>query len=128
MGASTRYVTFDIAVMIIEAEKIGPIRDLGLLQSAIERPSTTVMGEDAYPDVPHKAAALLHSICLNHALVDGNKLLAAILALVFLEINGFTSALENDGLFDVVMACANGDVREVGEIASALKVVGLQIG
>ena len=50
-----------------------PIRDIGLLGSAVARPQTTAFGEEAYPDIWTKAAALLHSIVSNHALVDGNK-------------------------------------------------------
>ena len=47
------------------------IRDFGLLESALSRPRATVFGEDAYPDLFLKAAALMHSIARNHALVDG---------------------------------------------------------
>lgn len=50
-----------------------PIRDIGLLGSAVARPQTTVFGQDAYPDLWSKAAALLQSIVNNHALIDGNK-------------------------------------------------------
>ncbi len=49
------------------------IRDLGLLESAVARPRTSVFGEDAYPTFPDKVAALMHSIARNHALIDGNK-------------------------------------------------------
>ena len=52
------------------------IRDLGLLESAVARPRTSVFGEDAYPTFPDKVAALMHSIARNHALIDGNKRLA----------------------------------------------------
>jgi len=65
-----------------------PIRDVGLLGSAISRPSTTVFGIDAYPDIVTKAAALLQSIVNNHALVDGNKRLGWLATSVFLELNG----------------------------------------
>lgn len=125
MAEKTRYLTFNIVVWIIDAEHIGTIRDEGLVQSAIERPATTILGSDAYPDLAHKAAALLHSVCLNHALIEGNKRLAAILALVFLEINGSRCSLSNDALFELVMNVASGSMRDVGEIASALRVTGL---
>ncbi len=49
-----------------------PIRDIGLLGSAVARPQTTAFGEDAYPDIWTKASALLQSIVCNQALVDGN--------------------------------------------------------
>ena len=50
-----------------------PLRDVGLLGSAVARPRTTVLGDEAYPTLWHKAAALLHSLVNNHTLVDGNK-------------------------------------------------------
>jgi death-on-curing protein len=52
------------------------VRDLGLLESALARPRASAFGEDAYPDLDSKAAALLHSVARNRALVDGNKRLA----------------------------------------------------
>jgi death-on-curing protein len=52
------------------------VRDYGLLSSAAARPATIAFGHEAYPDVWEKAAALLHSLCMNHALIDGNKRLA----------------------------------------------------
>ncbi|WP_062202719.1 type II toxin-antitoxin system death-on-curing family toxin [Demequina salsinemoris] len=117
-----RYLPVEVVLRIIDAERIGPVRDEGLLQSALDRPATTVLGADAYPELPAKAAALMHSLCLNHALVDGNKRIAAVCAVVFLEVNGSTSGLDNDGLFDLTMAVAEGSIRDVDEIAARLDV------
>jgi death-on-curing protein len=115
-----RPLRFEYVVRIIDAEGLGPVRDAGLLDSALARPLTTIMGSDAYPDLATKAAALLHSVCLNHALVDGNKRLAAIVTLVFVEINGSRCELTNDELFDLVMAVASGELRDVEAIAARL--------
>jgi hypothetical protein len=52
---------------------VGPVRDVGLLDSAIARLRSSSFGEHAYSPVPLKAAALLHSIAHNRALVDGNQ-------------------------------------------------------
>jgi len=52
------------------------VREIGLLESAVARPKTSVFGEDAYLSFAEKTAALLHSIARNHALIDGNKRLA----------------------------------------------------
>lgn len=52
------------------------IRDLGLLESALARPQASAFGEPVYPTIHEQAAALLHSLARNHALVDGNKRLA----------------------------------------------------
>lgn len=86
-----------------------PVRDVGLLGSATARPRTTVLGQDAYPTVWVKAAALLDSVVNNQALVDGNKRLGWLCAAVFLEINGFSvAAASDDEVVDLVMSVAAG--------------------
>lgn len=86
-----------------------PIRDVGLLGSAVARPQTSIGGEDAYPTIWLKAAALLQSIVDNHALIDGNKRLGWLATAVFLEINDASvAAASNDDVYDLVMAIAAG--------------------
>lgn len=86
------------------------IRDIGLLGSAVARPRTTAFGEDAYPELWTKAAALLHSIVKNHALADGNKRLGWLSTAVFLEINDVEiSKASNDDVYDLVIDVAAGD-------------------
>ncbi len=98
-----------------------PIRDIGLLGSAVARPQTTAFGEDAYPDIWTKAAALLHSIVENHALVDGNKRLGWLATAVFLEINGIEiSRASNDDVYDLVIDVAAGQPT-VDTIAERLR-------
>lgn len=81
-----------------------PVRDLGLLASAAARPGATAFGEDAYPTLLAKAAALLDSVVGNHALIDGNKRLGWLSTAVFLEINGVTATtLTNDEVYDLVV-------------------------
>lgn len=95
-----------------------PVRDLGLLGSAASRPATTAFGEDAYPDLITKAAALLQSIVNNHSLVDGNKRLGWLATAVFLEINGcHASHVTNDDVVDLVMwvASSNPELVDVAE-------------
>lgn len=97
-----------------------PIRDAGLLAAAAARPQATVYGQDAYPDVWHKAAALLHSIVANHPLVDGNKRLGWLATAVFLVINGVDAAAAgNDDVYDLVIAVAEG-LDDVADIAARL--------
>jgi death on curing protein len=97
-----------------------PIRDVGLLGSAAARPQTTAFGEDAYPDIWQKAAALLHSIVENHALIDGNKCLGWLATASFLEINGVSvTRVSNDDVVEFVTAVAAHHC-EVAEIAGAL--------
>ena len=77
------------------------VRDHGLLESALARPQATAFGEDAYPTIHEKAAALLHSLARNHALVDGNKRLALAGTLAFLGMNGLRLTLTNDQAYDL---------------------------
>jgi death-on-curing protein len=96
------------------------VRDYGLLESAAARPAASVFGADAYPDAVTKAAALLHSLATNHPLVDGNKRLAWLATVVFLDLNGHNVAGSDDEIVDLVVAVADGSVREVDKIAAAL--------
>jgi death-on-curing protein len=92
------------------------VRDFGLLAAAVARPSTTVFGQDAYPDLCTKAAALLHSLVRNHALVDGNKRAAWAGAWVFLEVNGerLGELLDVDAAERLVLAAARGEIDVPG--------------
>ncbi|MDI6412715.1 Fic family protein [Streptomyces albus] len=67
------------------------VRDMGLLVSAIERPRTNMFGVELYPTLHEKAAALLHSVARNHALIDGNKRSAWLAMRVFLRFNGVSA-------------------------------------
>lgn len=96
------------------------VRDYGLLASALARPQTTVFGEDAYPTLYAKAAALLHSLACNHPLVDGNKRLAWLATYVFLDINGHPVITSDDEAVELVMAVADGTLTDVDKIAERL--------
>ncbi len=95
------------------------VRDIGLLASAAGRPQTTVFGEDAYPTLADKAAALMHSIARNHALVDGNKRLAWSATRVFVLLNDRDITFSVDEAETLVLAVARGDA-DVPEIALAI--------
>jgi death on curing protein len=107
----------------VAARVLGPdfeVRDVGLLQSALARPRTTVFGRDAYPTLDEKAAALLHSLARNHALVDGNKRIALGGLIAFYGVNGRRLTLTNDEAYDLVIAVAAGDLDHVPDIAAIL--------
>lgn len=98
-----------------------PLRDVGLLGSAVARPQTTLGAEDAYPTIWLKAAALLQSIVCNHPLVDGNKRLGWVATAVFLEINGSSVATAANGdVYDLVMDVAS-TRTEIADIAHQLE-------
>ena len=100
-----------------------PLRDVGLLGSAIARPQTTVGGHDAYPTIWLKAAALLQSIVNNHALVDGNKRLGWLATAVFLELNDASVAsATNDDVFDLVITVASTKTT-IEDIATRLEAL-----
>jgi death-on-curing protein len=96
------------------------LRDPGLLASAAARPQTTVLGEDAYPTLPDKAAALMHSLARNHALVDGNKRLAWAATRVFCLLNGHDLRFTVDEAERVVVATAIGAL-DVPDLADQLR-------
>ena len=98
-----------------------PVRDAGLLESAVARPQATAFGADAYPDLDGKAAALLHSLARNHALVDGNKRLALAALIAFYGVNGRRLTLTNDDAYDLVIDVATGHLDSVEEIAGRLR-------
>ncbi len=85
----TEYLSIEDLLGLVNALGAGPVRDLGLLDSACHRPRASFFGHEAYPAQAAKAAALMHSSACNHALVDGNKRLALLATVVFLRINGY---------------------------------------
>jgi death-on-curing protein len=97
------------------------LRDGGLLDSAAQRPRTTIFGEDAYPSLHDKAAALLHSLARNHALVDGNKRLALAATATFLWVNDWRLDMTNDDAYELIVAVADGTLDEIQPIARALR-------
>jgi death on curing protein len=115
----TRYFSLEHALYL--AARLGEPqpRDLGLVESAVARPRTTVFGSDAYSDIHTKAAALLHSLARNHAFVDGNKRVSWLAAGAFYFANGLVLDAPDDPAYDLVIAAATG-AAGVPEIAEAL--------
>jgi death-on-curing protein len=87
----TRYLDLDDLIAAAKAATAPAellVRDMGLLESALARPQASAFGEDAYPDLHLKGAALLESLARNHALIDGNERLAWVATRLFLALNG----------------------------------------
>ncbi|PRY42868.1 type II toxin-antitoxin system death-on-curing family toxin [Umezawaea tangerina] len=96
------------------------VRDWGLLESALIRPQATVFGNQAYPSFDEKAAALLHSLARNHALVDGNKRMAWVATRLFYVLNDADlRAPSVDEGEKLVVSVAAGEL-DVPEIAGVL--------
>lgn len=96
------------------------VRDFSLLHSAVERPKVTYMDMDLYPTVFMKAAALLHSLCLNHPFTDGNKRTAWLSAKRFLWINGWHLTAEKFEAVDFMVWVDNKQPK-LPKISSWLK-------
>ena len=116
------YLTLAELLHVADRALDGPVsvRDHGLLEAALARPQASVAGQDAYPTLHHKAAALLHSLARNHALVDGNTRLALAGLIAFYGMNGRRLTLTNDNAYDLVMAVATGTLDDVNKIADQL--------
>lgn len=123
----TRFLELD-EVLLIAARELGepvPVRDIGLLDSAVARPRSTVFGSDAYPDLWTKAAALLQSLVVNHALVDGNKRLGWLATVTFVALNTDVdlARVDLDTSYELVIEVATNSSLSVDIIAARLRDV-----
>ncbi len=86
------------------------LRDRGALEAAAARPGMTFDGEDLYPDLAAKAAALMHSLVVNHGFVDGNKRVGAAAAELVVEVNGYRLRAEDSDLEKITFSVARGEL------------------
>lgn len=99
------------------------VRDVGLLDSAVHRPSAAMFGQEAYPELLDKAAALLQSLAVNHPLFDGNKRTAWLSCVTFLAINGVELRPDIDAAERLVISVSTGEIEEVKAIADGLRAL-----
>jgi death-on-curing protein len=104
---------------LVEDLAVGPVRDLGLLDSAAHRPGAALYGREAYPSLDRKAAALLDSLVGNHALVDGNERLGWLAVVVFYGLNDVDLEAPDDPAYELVMSVAQREMS-IDEIAATL--------
>lgn len=116
------YLDLEDVLGIIRTMSLGPVKDLGLLDSATARPKSSAFGDDAYPTLSLKAAALLHSMTKNHALIDGNKRIAWLSTVVFCDLNGYSPKISDDEAFQLVWDIASSQQYDVGSIAARLRL------
>jgi len=119
----TEHLDLDDLLAAAEAALGRPaeVRDAGLLEAAVARTRASVYGEDAYPDLDAKAAALLHSIVTGHALIDGNKRLGWVAVRLFYRLNDQDLRAPIDDAFDLVVSIADGSIRDVADIGARLR-------
>jgi death-on-curing protein len=107
-------MTFYLNLEILIGE-LGPtgffVKDPGLLDSALARPKTSLFGEDAYPSLELKAAAMMHSIIKNHPMVDGNKRTSWIALNSFLALNGYSLIATTEESLKFVLAVATDKIN-----------------
>lgn len=113
----------DLAELACEGQQVA-VRDLGLLSSAVHRPQSAMFGVEAYTDLFQKAAALLQSLAVNLPLVDGNKRMAWMSTVVFLDFNGTEMLdVDQDGAYKLVIEVAMGGLEDVDRIADRLRAL-----
>lgn len=122
MSEEVEYLDLDdlMAVADVAIGRRPEVRDWGLLEAALARPKASVFGEDAYPGLNGKAAALLHSLVTNHALVDGNKRVGLVAVLLFYGMNGCDLTATEDERVELILAIADGRLSDVEKIAERL--------
>lgn len=113
----TAHLSIEDLLALVDDLRVGPVRDLGLLDSAAHRPTTALWGREAYPTLDLKAAALLESLVRNHSLLDGNKRLGWLAVVVFYGLNGADLDAPDDEAYDLVIEVATGalTVEQIGE-------------
>jgi len=113
----------DLAVVACGEQDIA-VRDLGLLTSAVHRPQSQMFRVEAYTDLFEKAAALLQSLAINHPLIDGNKRMAWMGTVVFLDINGRDMVdVDQEEAYKLVIEVAAGSLDDVAAVARRLKAL-----
>ena len=113
------YLTLD-DVLALTARAGFTIADYGLVESALARPQASVFGENAYPTIHQKAAALLQSMATNQALADGNKRTAWAATRLFYGLNDYRITATEDERFELIIAVATRDLDTVTMIAARL--------
>jgi len=126
MDFQISYLTLE-QILIIHQDQIERyggrhgLRDLTLLESAVFRPQSSFSEKDLYRTIFDKAAALMHSLILNHPFVDGNKRTGIVSAAVFLELNGFRLEASQKELIKIALKIESKEVNQKN-IAEWLKL------
>ncbi len=89
----------------------GGIRDVGLLESALEACYATFDGRELFPTKEEKAARLCAGLISNHAFVDGNKRIGIYVLLTFLEVNGIALEVTDEELVEIGLSLARGEMK-----------------
>lgn len=111
-------VFLDLEDALSQIEFLGfHVRDIGLVEGCLARPRTSLFGDEAYPSLSDKAAALMHSVATSHPLIDGNKRSAWALMVTFLAVNEWQVVAATDEAFEFVLHVAQSKL-DIPEISS----------
>lgn len=116
--AGVRYLTLSELIFIngrlLANEKLmtgkQKVRDVDLLDAAVQRPAASAFGADAYPTLAEKAAALLHSVARNHPFTDGNKRTAAVATVFMFAVNGQRVIWDQPEALEIILQTAANQV------------------
>jgi death-on-curing protein len=108
----TFYLTVEDVLRVYERKIVAPalVREPGQVAATVGRPAATVFGEDAYPTVAAKAAALFHGFATTQAFVDGNKRMAVYAAVAFVLLNGYRLTLDDGDMYELTMRTSEGEM------------------
>ena len=98
-------------LMVAETGGSNELRDIGLLDSALEGIFQTFGGEELYPTKEEKGARLGYTLISNHAFVDGNKRIGMYVMLTFLEVNGIHMDCTNEDVVEAGLGVASGEMN-----------------
>lgn len=98
-------------LLIEETGGADNLRDIGLLDSALESAFATFGGQELYPSKEEKAARLGYALISNHAFVDGNKRIGMYVLLTFLEVNGIRMDCSNEDVVRAGLGVADGSMK-----------------
>ena len=115
-----RFLLEDVLNFHSQLEGITGIRDLGLIESAVNAPFQTFGGIDLYPTIFDKAAQLAYGLTENHGFIDGNKRAAIHSMMVYMLLNGYDLIADENELFNVSMNIASGKITS-DELSEWLK-------
>ena len=101
------------SLLIAQSGGSSGLRDQGALESAVAQPEASFGGEELYPDLASKAAALGHSLIQNHSFVDGNKRIGHAAMEVFLLLNGHEIDASVDDQEKIIIDIARGKVSRI---------------
>lgn len=106
------YLVYAEDVLGIPAEHLAGSPRMGGAQSALFAPQVVLFGEEQYPDLAQKAGVLCARLIQNHPLPDGNKRVALLVAIEFIERNGLEFVFDEDEAFEIIVGVAAGEISE----------------